>query len=102
MLELRVQQFEGFKDNTEDFGVDILATKGGNITAVQIKRYKGSVGVEAINQAVAGCGFYRADNSLVITNSYFTSAARKLAHSNNCELIDRDALAILILEFQRT
>jgi restriction system protein len=90
-----------FTPTTGDFGVDILAKREGQQCAVQLKRYKSSVGVEAVNEAVAGRGYYKADTAMVITNSYFTNAAHKLAYSNDCELIDRDTLATWILDFQK-
>lgn len=66
-----------------DQGADIIAQKDGFKIAVQCKyRTEGSVGNEAIQQALAGKAFYDCDLALVITNVDFTAkaieAARKL------------------------
>lgn len=62
-----------------DFGVDLIAKKEGNKTAIQAKRYKGRVGNEAVQQVVAGAAYYKCDYAAVITNSEFTKAAIKQA-----------------------
>ena len=45
---------------------------------------------------VAAIKYYNADSAIVITNSYFTKSAIKLAKVNNVELWDRDKLINLI------
>lgn len=76
-----------------DYGVDVIATKDGVRFAVQVKRYTGNVSLPAVSEAVAGARHWRCHASMVVTNSYFTSAAKKLAETNGCVLIDRDMLA---------
>lgn len=70
-----------------DYGVDITATKNGKRYAVQCKYYSGSVGVEAVQQVVAGRTYYGCDSAAVITNSSFTKAAETLAAANDVILI---------------
>ena len=84
-----------------DFGVDLLFKKDGIRYAAQVKRKKGYVGVDALYQAVGGRDFYRADQAMVITNSYFSHAAKKFADQSNVELIDREELATMIVEAQQ-
>lgn len=80
-----------------DFGCDLLLINGaGRKTVVQAKRYSSTVGLEAVQQAVSATAMYGASNAVVVTNSYFTKAARTLAASNGVELIDRDGLAVLL------
>jgi restriction system protein len=84
-----------------DFGADLILKKEGQCIAAQLKRYRGLVGIEAIYQAVGSKAYYHCENAAVITNSYFTSAAKKSAKVNNCWLVDRDDLKKWIIEFQR-
>ena len=86
----------GYKVKTtpksSDYGADLILTKDGIKTVVQAKRYKGKVGVAAIQQAYASMGFYKASRCMVITNSYYTSQARTLAKKNGVILWDRETL----------
>lgn len=71
-----------------DFGVDVIAHKGGHKYAVQCKYYSNSVGLSAVQEAVAGMAYYKCDRAMVVTNSSFTKAARDLARANNVLLLD--------------
>lgn len=75
-----------------DYGADIILKKMGRKTVVQCKRYKGNVGVQAIQEAIGAKGYYKADKAMVITNSYYTPNAITLANANDVELWDRDDL----------
>lgn len=75
-----------------DFGVDVIAEKGGTKYAVQVKRYKSNVSRTAISDAVAGKFHWDCEKAWVVTNSYFTSDAKILAKSTDCKLTDRDEL----------
>lgn len=83
---------------TFDLGVDLIASKDGERWAIQAKRYRYPVGLDAVRQVVAARAFYRCDRTMVITNSHFTSNARAIARSSGCVLIDRPALIRLILD----
>lgn len=78
--------------DTNDYGADLVMTKGGQKTIVQAKRYKGSVNNSAVQEIVAAKAFYHADKCMVVTNSYYTENARNLAKANNVELWNRDRL----------
>lgn len=80
-----------------DLGVDLVARKDGITWAIQAKKYKGVVGLDAVRQVVAAKGHYKCDRAMVITNSYFTKNAKTIAESTDCVLVDRDALIRLIL-----
>ena len=88
-----------FTPASGDYGTDIVATKDKKVYAVQIKRYSTKISPPAIQQAVASMTVYKATHSMVVTNSYFTKESKELAKYNNCELVDRDALAEWILKF---
>lgn len=72
-----------------DAGVDIIAEKDGERWAVQCKRYKNHVGNSAVQEVVAGMALYHCQKSLIITSSWYTKPAQKLARSNGTQLWDR-------------
>lgn len=75
-----------------DNGVDILATKGHNRYAIQVKRYTGKVPRNAVSDAVGGIGAYFCNAAMVITNSRLSPQAYEFAARSNCEIVDRDVL----------
>ncbi|HWL25791.1 MAG TPA: restriction endonuclease [Ureibacillus sp.] len=86
-----------------DYGIDVLTIKDKIKTGIQAKCYgEGhSVGVKAINEVCGGGGVYNVHKKIVITNRYFTKQASFSAKANNIELIDRDALQRLIMEYHQ-
>ena len=90
---------QGFKKicltpGSGDQGVDITAVRDGVTYAVQCKRYNSPVGNTAVQEVTAGKAYYGCDAAMVITNSYFTVGAGKLAKANQVVLIDRDMLQL--------
>jgi restriction system protein len=85
---------------SSDFGVDLVATCSSEKIAIQVKRHRTRISRRAVSDAVAGMHHYRCDSAMVITNSYFTEGAVKLAKSTGCTLIDRDALARWIVQIE--
>jgi hypothetical protein len=81
---------------TGDFGVDIVAVKGGVSTGIQCKRQATAVGAAAVQQVVAGAVYYGCTEVMVVTNRSFTRAARELAQLHRCRLVGRDELLDLI------
>lgn len=79
-----------------DYGVDLLLNGKGRRIAVQVKRWQGSVGVRAIQEALAGKLHYSCNDAMVVTNSTFTKQAKDIAKSTGVQLVDRNGLAILI------
>jgi len=79
-----------------DFGADLILVRGETRIAVQAKRWKDMVGVAAVQEALAGRGYYRCNAAWVITSARFTQQARTLAKQTDVHLIDRNALAQLI------
>jgi HJR/Mrr/RecB family endonuclease len=65
---------------TGDQGGDILFSISGRRYVIQAKRYKGSVGNKAVQEAYAARAFYGCDEAWVVTNSQFTPSARVLAN----------------------
>ncbi len=73
-----------------DYGADLIIEKDGIKWAVQAKRYSHKVSPKAIQEVVSSKAYYACEKACVITNSYFTQAAQKLAQANRVLLIDRD------------
>lgn len=92
----------GFKvsytKSSGDYGADLILHDRKNTIAVQAKRYSGSVGVKAVQEVIGALKMYDATEAWVVTNSYFTKQAQKLAESNDVYLIDRDELIEIILD----
>lgn len=80
---------------TGDFGVDVIAEKGNEKLAIQAKRYSGTVGVKAVQEAASGAFYYKANKAIVITNSFYTPKAKELASELGVDLINRKRLALI-------
>ncbi|WP_436949334.1 restriction endonuclease [Staphylococcus shinii] len=89
-------------NGSHDFGADLILKKNNHKIVVQAKRYgyKKNVSVGAIQEVFASQRYHNADESWVITNSYFTKSAIKLAKPCNVILKDRYALTKWILSIQ--
>lgn len=100
--ELLLEHFRnlGYKGHltpvTEDYGADLVLEKDGRKIVVQAKRWRGTVGIEAVQQIIGAIKYYNADKGMVITNSVFTENAYELADSNGIELWDRKKLIELM------
>lgn len=81
-----------------DFGADLILEDRDDVIAVQAKRYSGTVGVKAVQEIIGALKMYEATQAWVVTNSYFTKQAEKLAETNDVYLIDRDELIEMILK----
>lgn len=79
-----------------DYGIDILAKKDGISYAIQCKCFSSPVGNKAIQEAFSGKAFYNAMVAAVLTNNYFTDAAKETAKRTAVLLWDRDYLSALI------
>lgn len=78
---------------TNDFGADLILDRDNQKIAVQLKRYADSkVGNAAVGAIVGAMAHYQCTKSMVITTSYFTRQAAKLAESNKVDLWDWDIL----------
>lgn len=79
-----------------DYGIDITACQGATSYAIQCKRYHGSVGNKAVQEALSGKVYYGCKAAAVLTNSYFTPQAKETAHKTGVELWDRDKLTAMV------
>lgn len=85
---------------SSDYGIDILCSKNGKKYGLQLKRYKGKVGVAAVQEAVSGTIYYGAKIPCVVTNSFFTAQAIKMADKCNVILVDRNNFENDIFSFK--
>ena len=84
---------------SNDYGVDVIAEKGGVRFAIQCKCYSNKLNNKPVQEVLAGMSHYNAHVGVVITNNYFTANAIQLAKDNNVLLWDRDKLAEMIEPF---
>lgn len=70
-----------------DFGVDVLASKGGKKFAIQVKLYNRPVGTKVIQEIVSGRIFYKTDFAVVVSDNSFTPAAKTLARKSDVILV---------------
>jgi hypothetical protein len=73
---------------TGDQGADLIAKKDGRTIIIQAKRYQGTVGNKAVQEAIGALTYYGGDEGWVITNSSFTPSAKALAQKSRIKLID--------------
>jgi hypothetical protein len=79
-----------------DKGADIVATRDGRRTSIQVKRSSWSVSEAAVDQAIRGKAAYGCAGAMVISNSVFTPGARRLAERRGVVLWDHEDLANLL------
>ncbi len=72
---------------SNDYGIDVLATKDGIRYAVQCKYYSSPVNLKAVQEAVAGAPYYGCSVAMVVTNNTFTKSAVTLANANGVILL---------------
>lgn len=75
-----------------DYGADLILTSATKKVVIQAKRWKKSVGYEAIQQAHTSKDIYGCAEAWVITNSGFTEQARDGAKRLGVKLWDREVL----------
>lgn len=97
----QVLRRNGFNDvkvtqGSGDYGIDILAKKDSITYAIQCKCYSSPVGNKAVQEAFSGKSFYHCMVAVVLTNSYFTDAAKETAKRNAVVLWDRNYLDRMI------
>ncbi len=83
---------------TGDYGADLILTKNGRRISVQAKRHVGSVGVQAVQEALSGQAYYQCDTAWVITTGAFTTNARVLAEKSGVKLIGRSDIGNLMAQ----
>ncbi|NOU01359.1 MAG: restriction endonuclease [Gallionella sp.] len=85
---------------TGDYGADLILSKDGQRIAVQAKRYVGSVGVAAVQEALSGQAYYQCQAALVITTGAFTVNALELAEKSGVKMIGRSDIGNLMAKHE--
>ncbi len=83
---------------TGDYGADLILSKDGKRICVQAKRYTGSVGVKAVQEALSGKAYYKCDAAWVITTGTFTTNALQLAKQSGVKMIGRSDIGNLMAQ----
>jgi HJR/Mrr/RecB family endonuclease len=83
--------------STGDQGGDLILNKNGQRILVQAKRYKGSIGNGAVQEAVAAKKYYDCNRTMLIGSASFTRGALDLAKYNEVELVEINELRGLLL-----
>ncbi len=98
LISVALREYGYDVDLTEryDRGADIVATRDGRRTSIQVKRASQSVTEAAVDQAVRGRSAYECTHAMVITNSLYTPAARRHAEELGVVLWDHEDLANLL------
>lgn len=81
---------------TSDYGADLILTKDGQRIAVQAKRYTGSVGVAAVQEALSGQAYYQCHTAWVVTTGAFTVNALELAKKSGVKMMGRSDIGNLM------
>ena len=84
-----------------DYGADLVIKRDGAREVVQAKRSTRAVGPRAVQEVVAARAHCGCQGAVVVTNSTFTPAARRLAADNGVKLWERRDLVGKILELRR-
>jgi len=82
-----------------DGGVDLVATRNGRRFAFEVKHRsdgKSRIGVDALNQLVAGAELLGIRMRVLVTNAYFTKEVHSRAVQLGVDLVDRDELKSLV------
>jgi restriction system protein len=84
-----------------DGGVDLVLRRGGEVTIVQCKRWKGKpVPVQTVRELFGVLHDRRAQAAKLVATTSFTSEAIAFANGKPIELVDADALLSLLREVQ--
>jgi|GEM_PF-5074475 len=81
---------------SNDYGADLVISKGVERIVVQAKRYSNTVGISAIQEVIGAKNYYQATKCMVVATNYFTPNAIELAKTNNVDLWDRETLIKMI------
>jgi restriction endonuclease Mrr len=75
-----------------DQGIDVVGEMRGKKVVIQCKLYSKPVGNDAVQEAIAGKQFERADCAAVVTNVSYTAAAKELASATRTLLLTHEQL----------
>jgi restriction system protein len=83
-----------------DWGADLVVSRDGRRSVVQLKRWNRSINPKAVQEVVASKAKYGCEHAMIISNREFTRAAGELARVNHVELWGRQRLARELIQRQ--
>jgi restriction system protein len=83
---------------TGDYGADLILSKDGQRICIQAKRYAGSVGVAAVQEALSGKAYYQCDAAWLVSTGTFTTNALELAKKSGVKMIGRSDIGNLMAQ----
>jgi len=83
-----------------DWGADLVVSRDGRRSVVQLKRWNRSINPKAVQEVVASKAKYGCEHAMIISNREFTRAAGELARVNQVELWGRQRLARELIQRQ--
>ena len=91
---------KGYKSWTtkrsNDNGADVLAEKGDELIAIQVKHSSKSLTAFAVYQTREGKISYKADKAILVTNSELTNKAKLSAIRDDIEVFDRSDISLFL------
>ncbi len=88
------------RKHSHEHGADIIAEKGNETIAIQVKRWKNKVGKESVDQVLKSINYYHPTQLYVNTNNLFTKPTHKYAKEKGVRLIESNELLSLYKEAQ--
>ena len=79
-------------NESNDQGVDLIASIENLKVCIQCKRYTNPVGNKAVQEIIAGQQFYGGTHAVVVSNAGFTKSAQTLASKTGVILISDEEL----------
>lgn len=87
--------------HSHEHGADIIAIKGNETIAIQVKRWKNKVNSRSVNQVLKSKDFYHPTQFVVVTNNTFTKPTYKYAKTKGVQLIEQKELLHLYKEAKK-
>lgn len=83
-----------FTPVVDDFGADLIVERQGVATAVRCRLVKGGalLGANIIDETLVALKYYPCDDTMIVTNGYFSKEAVRYAAKKKISLVDRNLL----------
>ena len=86
------------RKHSHEHGADIIAEKGTEVLAIQVKHWKNKVGKSSVDQVLESINYYHPTQLIVVTNNQFTKPTYDYAKSKSVKLVDYNTLLRLYKE----
>ena len=103
IIKRELDKIQGIKVDTTrasgDFGADLVIRSETKTMVAQLKRYKGSVGISAVQEIFGSIKHYNADCGIVISTGRYTKAAISLADSTGIILCNENNYREVVVKY---